>query len=52
MAVSTFPCANCDGEVTVKDNLNGGLIAVNVDGRAKAAHRECPEEESKWVTAR
>lgn len=38
----TFPCALCGGPLTVLDNINSGLIGVNVDGHAKAAHRTCP----------
>lgn len=38
----TYQCANCPGEITVADNANGGLVSVNVDGHAKAAHRVCP----------
>lgn len=41
-----YRCPNCDGEVTVQDNLNGDLITVNVDGHAKAAHRVCPDGET------
>lgn len=38
-----FPCANgCGTPLTVADNANGGLVSVNVDGHAKAAHRDCP----------
>lgn len=37
-----YECANCTGEITVADNISGGLITVNVGGHAKAAHRVCP----------
>jgi hypothetical protein len=37
-----YTCANCGGEISVKDNLNGGLISINVEGHAKPAHRVCP----------
>jgi hypothetical protein len=39
----TYPCVLCDGELKVSDNLNGGIMSVNVDGHAKAAHRRCPD---------
>lgn len=43
-------CANCGGEITVADNfIGGGLITVNVNGHAKAAHRECPCTHSAWI---
>jgi hypothetical protein len=41
-ASRTFPCALCGGPLTVLDNINSGLISVNVDGHARAAHRVCP----------
>jgi hypothetical protein len=38
-----YLCALCGGPLRVQDNLNGGLISVNVDGPPhKAAHRTCP----------
>jgi hypothetical protein len=40
--MQTYPCANCKGSLAVADNINGGLITVNVNGHAKAAHRTCP----------
>jgi hypothetical protein len=41
--VQVFACAACGGPITVADNANGGLVSINVDGHAKAAHRVCPE---------
>jgi hypothetical protein len=40
--MSKYRCAECGGEITVRDNAGGGLITVNVDGHARAAHRACP----------
>lgn len=41
--VQEFSCAaGCSTPLTVADNLNGTLVSINVDGHAKAAHRECP----------
>lgn len=37
-----YHCALCGGEISVTDDL----ITVNVNGHAKAAHRECPSSES------
>lgn len=38
-----FPCAKgCGTALTVADNTNGGLVTVNVNGHARAAHRLCP----------
>lgn len=40
--MTRYSCALCDRELSVMDNLNGGLITVNVNGHAKPAHRRCP----------
>lgn len=38
-----FPCAaGCSTPLTVLDNLNNALVSINVNGHAKAAHRQCP----------
>lgn len=42
VSVQRYKCANCPVEITVADNIGGGLITVNVGGHAKAAHRVCP----------
>lgn len=44
--VQRYKCAKCPGEITVADNVGGGLITVNVGGHAKAAHRVCPTVEA------
>lgn len=41
VAEPEYVCANCGGPITVKDNVSGGLITVNVDGHARPAHRTC-----------
>lgn len=47
-AVQEFPCASgCSTPLTVADNLNGGLVSINIGGHAKAAHRECPPSDLK-----
>lgn len=47
-----FPCAKrCGTPLTVADNANGGLVTVNVDGQARAAHRECPTSTSSATSA-
>lgn len=44
-AVQEFPCANgCGIPLTVADNINNGLVGINVDGHGKAAHRICPAD--------
>lgn len=41
-SAARYQCAICPGEITVADNIGGGLITVNMGGHAKAAHRVCP----------
>lgn len=45
--VQQYPCANgCTTPLTAADNLNGGLVTLNIGGQAKAAHRSCPDSTS------
>lgn len=34
-----YSCANCSGELTTASDM----VTVNVEGRARAAHRTCPK---------
>lgn len=38
-----YYCANCSTPLSTKDDL----ITINVDGHARAAHRDCPEYEDE-----
>lgn len=38
----TYGCALCGGSITTADSVAGRLVTVNIDGHAKAAHRDCP----------
>jgi len=40
--VTEVKCPLCDAPLYVSDNLNGGLITININGHARPAHRACP----------
>ena len=41
---SAARCVFCQRPLSVTDNLDNGLVTVNVNGHAKPAHRACADD--------